>query len=105
MINVENLTYTYEELIDKSTTINDFSKNFSKELDYLSDIIKKTSSNFQTEEASVVYTCLNAVKSKEEDIEKALEIFALSIKEEIAPTYKAIEEETAKEVTDYYGNV
>ena len=102
---MNNLTYTYEELIEKSEHISDFSIKFSKEIDYLSDVVKKIGSNLQSEEASMVYQSLESIKSKEELIGKALDNFAISIRDEIAPTYQKIEQQAAKEATDYYGNV
>lgn len=102
---MKNLTYTYEELIEKSEHISDFSIKFSKEIDYLSDVVKNISSNLQSEEASIIYKCLDSIRSKEDLIEKALDNFAISIRDEIAPTYQKIEKQAAKEATDYYGEI
>lgn len=98
-----NLEYTYDELINKSDEISSFSGNFKKEMDYLSNVVQKISANLQSEEAANVYESLRTIQEKEEDIQSAIDDFALNIREEIAPTYKAIEDKLEEEATSYYG--
>lgn len=101
--NMTNLAYTYDEMITRSEEISTFSGNFKKEVDYLSQVVSEISKNLQSDEAEMVYQALNSIKEEEEDIQAAMDKFAISIRDEIAPTYQAIEKQLEEEATSYYG--
>ena len=98
-----NLAYTYDEMITRSEEISTFSGNFKKEMNYLADVVKKISANLQSAEAEMVYKALDSIKEEEEDIQVAMDRFALAIRDDIAPTYQAIEKQLEEEATSYYG--
>ena len=87
----EVLEYSYEELIKRSEEISGFSNVFDQELVYLNDLVKKMGSNLRSEEANSIYSILGYLNEKSQDIKEALNNFALSIHDDIAPTYQAIE--------------
>ena len=101
--NMANLAYTYDEMITRSEEISTFAGDFKKEVDYLSQVVNEISKNLQSAEAQEVYQKLASIKEEEEDIQAAMDKFAIAIRDEIAPTYQAIEKELAEEATSYYG--
>jgi hypothetical protein len=87
----EVLEYSYDELINKSEQISNFASRFDQELVYLDGLVKKMSSNFRNEESGRIYSIMGYLNEKSQDIQDALNNFALSIHDDIAPTYQAIE--------------
>jgi gas vesicle protein len=96
------LTYTYEDLIQKSGEIKNFTYKFSGQLEELLNTASNISQNYQSEEATKVINAIQKVEEDAEDFKEAIAKFADVISEEIAPTYKAIEEETSDAVSDIY---
>ncbi|MBR6133178.1 MAG: hypothetical protein IKQ29_00515 [Bacilli bacterium] len=87
----EVLEYSYDELINKSEQISSFASRFDQELVYLNDLVNKMNSNFRTDDSNRIYNSMNYLNEKSQDIKNALDKFALSIHDDIAPTYQAIE--------------
>ncbi len=96
------LTYSYEELINKSEEINLFATNIDKHLITLANLNKKISNNLSSEQANSIYKSLDYLNSKSSDIQNALIAFSKSIHDDIAPTYKEIENKAKEKADSYY---
>lgn len=96
------LTYSYEELITKAEGIRGFTQTFTTQLNELTSTAEEMSQNYQSDEATKIINAINKVQEDGEDFKEAIRKFADAISEEIAPTYKTIEEETASAVSDIY---
>ena len=103
-MSTNTLTYSYDELIQRSEEIELFANNFDKELSVLKNNVTKMSGNLSNENASIIYKLLEKINNKSEDIQKALVFFSKSIHDEIAPTYLKIENKARDTVEDYYAN-
>ncbi len=97
------LSYTYEELIQKAEGIRSFTNKFSSQLNELAGTAQDMSQNYQSDEATKIIGAITKVQEDGEDFKEAIRKFADAISEEIAPTYKAIEDETASAVSNIYG--
>jgi hypothetical protein len=101
-----NLVYTYDEMIARSEEISLFSGNFKKEIDYLSEkVVKKMRSNLISDDANRVYGALDKIKADEDEIQAAIDKFAIAIREDIAPAYKAVEQNLEADTTGVYGQL
>jgi cytochrome c556 len=94
-----NLSFSYDDLISKAEGIRGFTSTFTTQLNELAQTANELSSNYQSEDATKVINAINTVEEHGEDFKEAIRKFADVISEEIAPTYRKIEEETREATT------
>ena len=94
-----NLSFSYDDLVSKAEGIRGFTNRFTTQLNELAQTANELSSNYQSDDATKVISAINKVEEHGEDFKEAIRKFADVISEEIAPTYRKIEEETREATT------
>ena len=99
-MSTNTLTYTYDDLIQKSEGIKSFSREMMTRLEEITATSEELNANYQSEEARKVVEAINKVEENGEEFRDAIEKFATVIHDDIAPTYQKIEQELKEATTD-----